>query len=95
MNRLMRMITLVLCVFALCGCATSTTDDEARFKEQRVEIVAKNLLSEGKAANMEEARARAEVIVAREVDDQKDSTRINNSRDEGDQLKINSRIDGE
>ena len=55
----------------------TATNPQVRFKEQRIETVAKDLVKEGKAKTIEEARPLAEKIVDREIADQKAASREN------------------
>ena len=63
------------------------------YKQERIQIIAKDLVAEGKAANMEEALPRAKVIVEKEISDQEDSTGINSNRERERQLNVNPRVD--
>ena len=78
----MRIILAILSLSILCGCALfkereTAENPEIRFMEERTEAVARGLIKDGKAANMEEALPLAKEIVAREVEDQKSAAREN------------------
>jgi len=90
----MRTIIAILCFSFLCGCASNPELTELeRYKQARIEIVAKDLVKEGKAVDMNEARARAKLIVEKEISDQQDSMGINMNRERENQLNVNSRVD--
>jgi hypothetical protein len=90
---------LILSVLSvLCGCAlfkepATDTNPEVRFKEQRIEIVAKSLISEGKAKDMAEARPLAEKLVEREISDQKGAARENEEESKLYEHNRNTRVD--
>jgi hypothetical protein len=78
MKKLIPLIALV----TLCGCSSfkeqhTSANPEVRYREQRVEIVAQGLVKDGKAKDMDEAKPLAEVIVDREIADQKAAGRDN------------------
>jgi hypothetical protein len=78
----MKPFALSLLSLVLCGCSSFHDDSyeaelKARYRAQRVETVAKSLISEGKAADMTEAKPLAEKIVAREITEQKDADHDN------------------
>ncbi len=75
--------TLLLSVLVLSACASAfreqvTAENPAiEHVELRVEAVAANLLEEGKAANIDEAREMAREIVKKEIEAQKEAARDN------------------
>jgi hypothetical protein len=78
MKKLIPLIVLV----TLSGCSSfkeqhTSANPEIRYREQRVEIVAQNLVKDGKAKNTEDAKPLAETIVDREIADQKAAGREN------------------
>lgn len=78
----MKKYLILLLALTLCGCSSfkeqSTPSNPAiLYKAQRVEIVAKSLIKDGKASNMAEAKPLAEAIVDREIADQKAAGREN------------------
>jgi uncharacterized protein YcfL len=79
----MKLIALALLALVLSGCASDKdpkeVDPQVVFRNQRIEIVAKSLVSEGRAANLEEARPLAAKIVAREESEQIEAEHINNA----------------
>ena len=68
-------ITALLIALLLTGCSTTEEKearaDQERLREQRVLTVAKNLVADGKAADIEAAKPIAEEIVTREIAEQK------------------------
>ena len=89
-----RTLVLAVLISVMCGCTSQDGFEELeRYKEQRIQVIAKDLVKEGKAENMEEALERAKVIVDKEISDQKDSTGINTNRDVDRQLRVNSRYE--
>ncbi len=79
----MKKIALSILTLALFGCASDKdpkeVDPQVVYRNQRVEIVAKSLVSEGRAATLEEARPLAAKIVAREEAEQIEAEHINNA----------------
>jgi hypothetical protein len=78
----MKTYLIPILALALCGCSSfkeqsTESNPDTRYKEQRIEIVAKNLIKEGKAASMAEAKPLAETIVNREIAEQKSAGREN------------------
>ncbi|MBN1402894.1 MAG: hypothetical protein JW942_00305 [Opitutales bacterium] len=79
----MRLFILIIPVLMLSACASVFKEQETeanpavQFVEARVEVVAQDLVSSGKAANMDEAREMAREIVEKEISDQKSAAREN------------------
>lgn len=83
----------------LCGCSSFKAQPLAgdlpeAYVEQRIEAVAKNLVDEGQAANMDEARPMAEKIVRKEIADQKHASRVNEDQSRFYNVP-NTRVEGE
>jgi hypothetical protein len=79
--------SLILLAFLalLCGCSSFKERDTAvnptlRYRAQRIEIVAKDLIKQGKAASLDEARPLAEKIVDKEFAEQKYASRENETQ---------------
>jgi hypothetical protein len=90
----MRIMVFAIFLSVLFGCNTKPDVSELElYKEQRIQVIAKDLVREGRAANMDEALERAKVIVDKEISDQKDSSGINSNRAHDNQLNVNSRYE--
>lgn len=78
----MKHVIFPILALILFGCSSVKDDSyeaelKARYREQRIETVARNLIKEGKAADMAEAKPLAEKIVKRELLEQKDADHDN------------------
>lgn len=95
----MRKLLPILALAAMSGCASmreqhTEANPAIVFTQERVQAVALDLVSTGKAANMEEAIPMAEQIVSDEIKAQKDAGHESDNRDDFYQPDRDKRAEG-
>lgn len=97
MKKITAIIALVT-IAALCGCSHfrehhTAANPDIKYRELRIEVVAKGLVKDGTAPNMDEARKEAAVIVDKEIADQKYAGRENAEEAHAYEFNKDKRID--
>jgi hypothetical protein len=97
MKKIIAIIALAT-IAALCGCSHfrenhTAANPEIKYRELRIDVVAKGLVKDGTAPNLDEARKQATVIVDKEIADQKYAGRENAEEAKTYQFNQDKRVD--